>query len=60
MKNWAQHICLLSKIVAKRVEKDRARPLKDKKGHLNFCPSFKGHIQKKGRRTTTATCIANV
>jgi hypothetical protein len=28
-------------------EKDRSRLLKDKKGHLKFWLSFKGHILKK-------------
>jgi hypothetical protein len=54
MKNWAKKHILLSKIRVKRRKKDRFRPLTDKKGHFKFRPSFKGNIQKKGRRNTTA------
>jgi hypothetical protein len=36
----------------KRRKKDRSRPLKDKKGHLKFHPSCKGHIQKTKNAAT--------
>jgi hypothetical protein len=38
-------------------EKDRSHPLMDKKGHLKFGPSFKGPIQKKGRRNTKESWV---
>jgi hypothetical protein len=37
----------LAKIEVKRREKDRPRPVKDKKGHFKLWPSFKENIQKK-------------
>jgi hypothetical protein len=51
MKNWAKKHILLRKIRVKRKKKNRSRPLKDKKGHLKFEPSFKGHIKKEDAAT---------
>jgi hypothetical protein len=47
MKKWVKKPSLFCKIGVKGREKDRSRPLKDKKGHFKFGPSFKGNIQKR-------------
>jgi hypothetical protein len=52
MKKCVKKHSLLYKIGVKGREKDRSRPLKDKKEDFKFGPSFKGHIQKKVRRNT--------
>jgi hypothetical protein len=49
--NWAKKHSLLCRIILKWRENDRSRSLKDKKGHLKFWPSFKGHIKKKDAAT---------
>jgi hypothetical protein len=47
MKKWVNKHSLLCKIGVKGREKDRSRPLKDKKGHFKFRPSFKIRIKKR-------------
>jgi hypothetical protein len=51
MKKWVKKHSFLCKIGLKGRKKDRVRPLKDKKGHFKFGPSFKGYIKKKDAAT---------